>query len=112
MNEKKDKIRIKSWIVFIIVIIVLIGMYSLFIEQIKQSRLSENHCLKEESYFYRIESGLIFSKEIKTTKDKADGINYICIQWEEEPSFGASLLGQKLIWEKGSLKDLSKGARK
>ena len=76
-------------------------MYNPFIEIIKKSRLDKNNCIEEELYYYRIEQGLIFSYRVHTTKDKADNFDYKCLQWEEEPSFGKSFTGQKLIYKKG-----------
>lgn len=88
----------------IVVIIVLIGMYNPFMDKIKEARgLKENHCVEEESYYYRVEGWFIFQDKIKTTEENADGIDYRCIEWEEEPVMGKSFFGQKLIYDKGSL---------
>ena len=80
-------------------------MYNPFMEKIKESRLDKNHCLEEEKYYYRIEGGFIFDSKVRTTEDKADGIDYNYIEWEEEVSFEGIILGQDLVYEKGSLKD-------
>ena len=102
-EERKYKRDWINYIYFVLVIIILIGMYSPFINKIKESRLEENHCLKEELFYYRINQGLIFSNKVITTKEKADDFDYKCIKWEEEPSFGRAFLGQRLIHEKGTL---------
>ncbi len=100
--------KIVNIIIIGIVCVVLIGMYSPFMEKIRESRLDINNCLEEESYYYRIEQGLIFSSKVQTTEDKSDGIDYRCIDWEEEVSIGKIILGQELVYEKGSLDAISR----
>ncbi len=85
-------------------IVVLVMMYNPFMDKIREGRgIRENHCLEEESYYYRIEQGLLFNSRVETSEEKADDIDYRCIEWEEEIIVGKAFLGQKLIYEKGSL---------
>jgi len=85
-----------------IIVLVLFGMYVSFMDKITEARgVKENNCIEEESYYYRIEQGLIFSNKVETTIEKADGKDWRCLRWEEEPLAGKSIFGQKLIHEKG-----------
>lgn len=94
---------IKTLIMIAVLVLVLIGMYSPFKDKILEARgVKENHCIEEESYYYRIERGFIFSHRVKTTKENSDGIDYTCIEWEEEPSIGKSFLWQELVYDKGN----------
>ena len=103
MNNKVKWKRITVGMIYIIIIIVvLMTMSKIVIERIGYTRIDNNNCLEEEMVYYIMEGGIFVSK-IVTTKENADGIDYRCIKWEEEPSFGKSLLGQKLVYEKGSL---------
>ena len=98
--------KIITTITIICIIAVLIGMYNPFKDKILEARgLKENHCIKEESYYYRIEGWFIFQSKIKTSKENADGIDYKCIEWEEELIAGKSFLGQRLIHNKGNVSE-------
>ena len=91
-------------IFYLVLILVVLGfMVKPFMNEISDSRLKENHCLEEKSFYYRIEGGL-FTKKVKTNELNSDGIEWKCIRWEEELFFGKIFLGQKLIYEKGTLK--------
>lgn len=90
-------------LMIVIPLIVGIAMISPMWDLIKESRLDENKCLEEEMFYYRIEGSFIFTSKINTTKENADGVDYKCIRWEEKPSMGAALVGQKLIYEKGNI---------
>ena len=62
---------------------------------------SENRCVQEEMYYYRLEGWFFFISQIETVEANADGIDYRCLKWEEEPSVGKTILRQRLIHEKG-----------
>ena len=71
-------------------------------QEIRTEIPKENHCLEEESYYYRVEGWFIFTSRIETTQNNADGIDWKCVEWEEEPTLAKSMFGQRLIHEKGA----------
>jgi hypothetical protein len=96
------KIKWKTIIPIIVTIIVLIGMISPMKEKLIKARgVKYNHCLEEKSYYFRSEGGFLFTSKVKTTEEQADGLDWECLEWEEEPSVGKAVLGQELIHEKG-----------
>ncbi len=104
LNKRKATSKIKGLIMIVILVLVLIGIYNPFKDKILEARgVKENHCIQEESYYYRTNGWFIFSSRVKTTQENSDGIDYKCIEWEEEPLIGKSFFGQRLVHEKGSL---------
>ena len=99
----KNKDKITYGITLVIIVIVLIGMYNPFVDEIESSRLDENHCLEEEMYYYRWVGGFIFDSRHETTKENADDFDYRCVRWKESPSMSSVILGQEMIHNKGSL---------
>lgn len=97
----------KGLIMFVVVILVLVGMYQPFVDKLDETRLRENNCLEEESYYYRVQSFFIFTSWVETVEHNADGVDYRCIKWEEEPSLSKVFLGQKNIHSKGFVKEVA-----
>lgn len=86
-----------------VITIVLIVTLSLVYQEFQKNIPDENHCLKEESYYYRIEKGFIFSDKIRTTEDKADGLDWDCLEWEYPITLAGAFGGTDLVWEKGEV---------
>jgi len=89
--------------IVLIFVIALFLIYTMIAEVSKARGIKENHCLQEESYYYRIQKGLIPDHYIETTKENSDGYTYRCIKWEEKPELGKALVGQKLIYKEGTI---------
>ena len=99
---KNQKDRNLIWIVYILLGLLMIVMIPIMYSQVKNSFSEENKCLAEESYYYRIEGGF-FTNKVETTKENADGMDWRCTRWEDEPSLAKSMSGQKMVHEKGTL---------
>ena len=103
-TRRRSRMKWTHILHIVIILLVLFGMYIPFRDKIAEARgVKDNYCINEESYYYRIEQGLIFSNKVETTKDMSDGIDWKCLEWEEEPSIGKGFFGQKLIHKKGCI---------
>lgn len=103
MKEEKVS-KVLGIMMNVVIFLLIVSMVYFGYEQVRSEIPNENNCIEEESYYYRVEGFFIFSNKIETSMENSDGIDWRCIEWEEEPALSKSMLGQKLIHDKGMVK--------
>lgn len=100
MKDNWNNIKLLGYLILASYIIVMTLVLSFSIVEIyvniDKKIPRENHCLEKELVYYRTIGGIL-SSNVKTTEQNSDFSKFKCIKWEEEPSFGKALLGQKLV---------------
>lgn len=102
MKEEKVS-KVLGIMMNVIIFLLMVSMVYFGYEQVRSEIPSENNCIEEESYYYRIEGWFIFQDKIETSMENSDGVEWRCTKWEEELQLGKSMLGQKLVHDKGKV---------